>query len=50
VQVPELTDFQHSKVLDADDDTYPMKSHYIDFILETHETYPHSSELVSESI
>jgi hypothetical protein len=42
--------FQCSKVLNIDDDTYPIISCYRDFNLERHETYPHSSELVSESI
>jgi hypothetical protein len=42
--------FQCSKVLDVDDDTYPIVSRYGDFILERHEAYRHSSELVSESI
>jgi hypothetical protein len=42
--------FQHSKVLDVDDDTYPIISRYRDFSLERHETYPYSSEFVSESI
>jgi hypothetical protein len=50
VRVAELTVFQHSKVLDIDDNVYPIISYYIDFSLERHETYRHSSELVSESI
>jgi hypothetical protein len=50
VRVAELTSFQRSKVLDIDDDTYPIISRYRDFSLELHETYPHSGELVSESI
>jgi hypothetical protein len=44
VRVVELTAFQRSKILDVDDDTYPIISGYRDFILEQHETYPHSSE------
>jgi hypothetical protein len=43
VWVIELTTFQCSKVLDVDDDTYPIISHYRDFNLERLETYPHSS-------
>jgi hypothetical protein len=50
VQVLELTAFQCSKVLDVDDDMYPIISSYRDFSLERHEAYRHSSELVSESI
>jgi hypothetical protein len=50
VCVTELTAFLHSKILDVDDDTYPIKSCYRDFSLKRHESYRHSSELVSESI
>jgi hypothetical protein len=50
VWVAELTTFQCSKVLDIDDVTYPIISHYRDFSLERHEAYTHSSELMSESI
>jgi hypothetical protein len=50
VRVAELTALQRSKVLDIDDDTYPIISRYRDFSLESHETYRHLSELVSESI
>jgi hypothetical protein len=37
-------------ILDVDDDTYPIISHYRDFSLESHDAYRHLSELVSESI
>jgi hypothetical protein len=50
VCVAELTAFQCSKVLDVDDDTYPIISRYRDFSLKRHEAHRHSSELVSESI
>jgi hypothetical protein len=50
VLIAELMAFQHSKVLDVDDDTYPIMSHYRYFSLERHETNRHSSELVFESI
>jgi hypothetical protein len=50
VWVTELTAFQHSKVLDVDDDTYPIISRYREFNLERLEAYRHSSELMSESI
>jgi hypothetical protein len=50
VRVAELTAFQRSKVLEVDDDTYPIISLYRDFSLKRHEAYRHSSELVSESI
>jgi hypothetical protein len=50
VWVAELMAFQRSKVLDIDDDTYPIISCYRDFSLERHEAYRHSSELVSKSI
>jgi hypothetical protein len=50
VRVAELRAFQHSKVLDVDDETYSIISRYIDFSLERHEVYIHLSELVSESI
>jgi hypothetical protein len=50
VQIAELMTFQHSKVLDIDDDTYPIISCYRDFSIERHEAYRHSSELVSEPI
>jgi hypothetical protein len=49
VRVAELTAFQHSKVLDIDDDIYPIISCYREFSLERHEAYRHLSELVSES-
>jgi hypothetical protein len=42
--------FQRSKVLDVDDDTYPIISRYRDFGLKRYEAYRHSSELLSESI
>jgi hypothetical protein len=42
--------FQCSKVLDVDDDTYPIISRYIYFSLERHKTNRHSSEPVSEPI
>jgi hypothetical protein len=42
--------FQLSKVLNVDDDTYPIISCYKGFNLERHEAYGHSSELMSESI
>jgi hypothetical protein len=44
VRVTELTVFQRSKVIDVDDDTYPIISRYRDFSLERHEAYRHSSE------
>jgi hypothetical protein len=44
VQVAELRAIQRTKVLDIDDNTYPIISHYRDFSLEQYETYPHSSE------
>jgi hypothetical protein len=50
VWVVELTALQRSKVLDIDDDTYPIVSCYRDFSLERHEAYRHLSELVSKSI
>jgi hypothetical protein len=50
MQVAELTVFQHSKVLNVDDDTYPIISRYRDFNLKRNEAYRHSSELVSGSI
>jgi hypothetical protein len=50
IAVVELIAFQHSEVLDVDDDTYEIISRYRDFSLERHEEYRHSSELVSESI
>jgi hypothetical protein len=50
VWVAELIAFQCSKVLNVDEDTYPIISHYIYFSLERHETKRHSSELMSESI
>jgi hypothetical protein len=50
VWVAELTAFQCSKVLDIDEFTYLIISHYRDFSLERQEAYRHSSELVSESI
>jgi hypothetical protein len=50
MRVAELTAFQRSKILDVDDDTYPIISYYRYFSLERHETNRHSSELVSESI
>jgi hypothetical protein len=50
VRVAELTAFQHSKVLDVDDDTYPIISRYRYFSVKRHETNRHSSELMSESI
>jgi hypothetical protein len=50
VWVAELTAFQHTKVLDVDDNTYPIISRYKDFRLKKNETYRHSSELVSKSI
>jgi hypothetical protein len=50
VRVVELTSFQRSKILDVDDDMYPIISCYRDFSLKRHEIYRHSSELVSESI
>jgi hypothetical protein len=50
VRVAELISFQRSKVLDIDDNTYPIISRYRDFSLEQQETYPHASELMSESI
>ncbi len=50
VQVAELTAFQRSKVLDVDDETYPIISCYRYFSLKRHKTNRHSSELVSESI
>jgi hypothetical protein len=50
VRVAELAAFQRSKILDVDDDTYPIISCYRDFSLERHEAYRHSSELVSEAI
>jgi hypothetical protein len=49
VQVVELMAFQWSKVLDVDDDTYPIMSHYRDFNLER-QAYRHLNELGSESI
>jgi hypothetical protein len=48
--VAELMAFQHSKVLDIDDDTYPIISRYRYFSLKRHGRNRHSSELVSESI
>jgi hypothetical protein len=50
VWLAELTAFQRSKVLDIDDDTYPIKTHYRYFCLERHETNRHLSQLMSESI
>jgi hypothetical protein len=50
VRVTELTTFQCSKILDVDDNTCPIISCYRDFSLERHETYPHSSELMFESM
>jgi hypothetical protein len=50
VWVVELTALQRSKVLDIDDDTYPIVSCYRDFSLERHEVYRHLSELVSKPI
>jgi hypothetical protein len=50
VRVVELMTFQCSKVLEVDDDTYPIISYYRYFILERHETNRHLSELVSELI
>jgi hypothetical protein len=50
VRVAELTAFQRSKVLDVDDDTYPIISRYRYFSVKRHETNRHSSELMSESI
>jgi hypothetical protein len=50
VRVAELTAFQRSKVLDVDDDTYPIISRYRYFNVKRHETNRHSSELMSESI
>jgi hypothetical protein len=50
VRVAELMAFQCSKVLDVDDDTYPIISCYRDFSLERHEAYRHPSELVYEAI
>ena len=50
VWVAELMAFQCSKVLNIDEDTYPIISHYIYFSLERHETKRHSSELMAESI
>jgi hypothetical protein len=47
VGVAKLTVIPRSKVLDVDDDMYPIISHYRDFGLERHETHPHSSENVS---
>jgi hypothetical protein len=41
--VAELMAFQHSKVLDIDDDTYPIISCYRDFSLKRLEAYRHSS-------
>jgi hypothetical protein len=41
---------QCSKVLDIDDNTYPIISHYRYFSIERHEAYRHSSELMFESI
>jgi hypothetical protein len=43
VLVAELTPFQCSKVLDIDDDTYPIISRYRDFCLGRHEAYRHLS-------
>jgi hypothetical protein len=48
--VEELTALQQTKVLDIDDDTYPIISRYRYFSLKRHETNRHSSELVFESI
>jgi hypothetical protein len=42
--------FQCSKVLDIDDNVYPIISRYRYFSLERHETNRHLSELGSESI
>jgi hypothetical protein len=50
VRVAELMAFQCSKVLDVDNDTYPIISRYRYFNLKRHETNRHSSELVSKSI
>jgi hypothetical protein len=50
VQVAELMAFQRFKVLDVDDDMYPIISCYRDFSLERHEAYRHLSELLSVSI
>jgi hypothetical protein len=50
VRVVELMTFQHFKVLDVDDDTYPIISRYRDFSFERPEAYRHLSELMSESI
>jgi hypothetical protein len=50
MRVAKLTAFQCSKVLDADDDTYPIISRYRYFSLERHETNRQWSELVSEAI
>jgi hypothetical protein len=50
MRVAELTAFQRSMVLDVDDDTYLIISHYRYFSLERHEAYRHPSELMPESI
>jgi hypothetical protein len=50
VRVVELMAFQRSKILDIDDDTYTIISHYRDFSLESFKAYRHLSELVAESI
>jgi hypothetical protein len=50
VRVAELTTFQHSEVLDVDDDMYPIISRYRYFNLKRHGTNRHLSELMSESI
>jgi hypothetical protein len=50
MRVVELKAFQRSKILDVDDDTYPIISSYRYFSLERQEINRHSSELVSKSI
>jgi hypothetical protein len=50
VQAAKLMAFQCYKVLDIDDDTYPIISRYRYFSLKRHETNRHSSEFMSESI